>query len=36
MLGLPLSSFLLLIVFPALILAPMIYYCWLIKKGLRD
>jgi hypothetical protein len=36
MLGLPLSSFIVLFVLPALILAPMFYTCWLIKKGLRD
>jgi hypothetical protein len=32
-LGLSLGSFLLLIAGPALILAPMLYYSWLLKKG---
>lgn len=36
MLGLPTSSFLVLIVLPALILIPMFYYSWLIKTGKRD
>ena len=36
MLGLPLSSFLLLFVLPALVLAPMFYYSWLIKTGQKD
>ena len=36
MLGLPLSSFVLLFVLPALVLAPMFYYCWLIRKGRVD
>ena len=36
MLGLPLSSFVLLFVLPTLVLIPMFYYAWLIKKGRRD
>ncbi len=36
MLGLPLSSFLLLFVAPALILLPMFYRSWLIKTGRKD
>jgi hypothetical protein len=36
MLGLPLESFILVFVLPALIVAPMFYYCWLISRGLRD
>ncbi len=36
MLGLPLSSFIMLFVLPALVLIPMFYYCWLIRKGRRD
>ncbi len=36
MLGLPWDSFILMFVLPALIVAPMFYYCWLIRKGLRD
>jgi hypothetical protein len=35
-LGLPLSSFLLLFVLPALVLLPMLYYSWLLKTGRRD
>jgi hypothetical protein len=35
MLGLPLDSFILLFVLPTLVLIPMFYYCWQIKKG-RD
>ena len=35
-LGLPISSFILLFILPAMILTPMFYCCWLIKKGLRD
>ncbi len=36
MLGLPWDSFLLMFVLPALIAAPMFYYCWLIRKGRWD
>lgn len=36
MLGLPLTSFVLLFVLPALVLAPMFYSSWLIKTGRRD
>ena len=36
MLGLPISSFVLLFVLPGLILVPMFYYSWLIKTGKRD
>jgi len=36
MLGLPLSSFLLLFVAPCLVLVPMFYYSWLIKTGRKD
>lgn len=35
-LGLPLSSFLLLVVLPAAMLVPMFYCSWLIKKGRMD
>lgn len=35
-LGLPLGSFILLLVLPTLVLIPMFYYCWQIKKGVRD
>ena len=34
--GLPMSSFLVLIVLPGLILIPMFYYSWLIKTGKRE
>jgi hypothetical protein len=36
MLGLPWTSFLLLFVLPALVLAPIFYYSWLTKTGRRD
>lgn len=36
MLGLPLASFVLLFVLPALVLAPMFYYSRRIKKGTWD
>ncbi len=36
MLGLPFASFVLIFVLPAIILAPMFYRCWQIRKGLRD
>lgn len=36
MLGLPLSSFLLLIVVPASMLVPMFYCSWLIRRGKMD
>lgn len=32
MLGLPIDSFILLLIAPALILTPMFYYCWKIRK----
>lgn len=35
-LGLPLSSFLLLFVLPALVLAPMFYYSWRLGRGKDD
>lgn len=35
-LGLPVASFVLLFVLPALVLAPMFYYSWLLRTGRRD
>ena len=35
-LGLPLESFIMLIVLPTLVLIPMFYYCWQIRKGRRE
>ncbi len=32
MLGLPIDSFILLFVVPVVILIPMFYYCWKIRK----
>jgi hypothetical protein len=34
--GLPLTSFLVLIVIPALIVAYQFYYCWQVYTGRRD
>ncbi len=36
MFGLPLSSFTILIVAPALIVADQFYYCWQVYTGHRD
>lgn len=36
MLGLPWASFVLLIVLPALVIAPMLYYSRRLKKGTWD
>ena len=36
LIGLPVGSFILLIVLPTLVLITMFYYCWQIKRGIRD
>jgi len=36
MLGLPFASFMLLFVLPGLVLAPMFYYSWRLRKGTWD